>query len=43
VRDNWAALVPFAPGVESYVNVMTEYEEDCVHRAYGKVRAARAN
>jgi FAD/FMN-containing dehydrogenase len=35
VRDYWSALVPFAPGVGSYVNFMSEYEEDRVKNAYG--------
>jgi FAD/FMN-containing dehydrogenase len=35
VRDYWSALVPFAPGVGSYVNFMSEYEEDRVKSAYG--------
>ena len=36
VRDYWSALVPFAPGVGSYVNFMSEYEEDRVRSAYGE-------
>ncbi len=35
VRDYWSALVPHAKGVGSYVNFMTEYEEDRVRAAYG--------
>jgi FAD/FMN-containing dehydrogenase len=35
VRDYWSALVQHAAGVGSYVNFMTEYEEDRVRNAYG--------
>ena len=35
VRDYWSALVPHAAGVGSYVNFMTEYDEDRVRSAYG--------
>jgi FAD/FMN-containing dehydrogenase len=35
VRDYWSALVPYGSGVGSYVNFMTEYEEDRVRAAYG--------
>jgi len=35
VRDCWADLVQHAGGVGSYVNFMTEYEEDRVRSAYG--------
>jgi FAD/FMN-containing dehydrogenase len=35
VRDYWSALVPHAAGVGSYVNFMSEYEEDRVRAAYG--------
>ena len=41
VRDYWAALVPHAKGVGSYVNFMTEYEEDRVRAAYGPQKYAR--
>jgi len=34
-RAYWSALVPHAAGVGSYVNFMTEYEEDRVRSAYG--------
>ena len=34
-RDYWSALVPHASGVGSYVNFMSEYEEDRVRAAYG--------
>jgi hypothetical protein len=34
-RSYWAALVEHAVGVGSYVNFMTEYEEDRVRAAYG--------
>jgi FAD/FMN-containing dehydrogenase len=35
VRAYWSALVPYATGVGSYVNFMTEYEENRVRSAYG--------
>jgi FAD/FMN-containing dehydrogenase len=35
VRDYWADLVSHADNVGSYVNFMTEYEEDRVRKAYG--------
>jgi FAD/FMN-containing dehydrogenase len=35
VRAYWSALVEHAAGVGSYVNFMTEYEEDRVRAAYG--------
>ncbi len=35
VRDYWSALVPHAIGVGSYVNFMTEVEDDRVRAAYG--------
>jgi len=35
VRTYWSALVEHAVGVGSYVNFMTEYEEDRVRSAYG--------
>ena len=35
VREYWAALVEHAAGIGSYVNFMTEYEEDRVRNAYG--------
>jgi len=34
-RSFWSALVEHAVGVGSYVNFMTEYEEDRVRNAYG--------
>ncbi len=34
-RDYWSALVDHAVGVGSYVNFMTEYDEDRVRSAYG--------
>jgi hypothetical protein len=34
-RDCWSALVPHAGNVGSYVNFMSEYEEDRVRAAYG--------
>ncbi len=35
VRDYWSALVPHAAGVGSYVNFMSEYDEDRIRSAYG--------
>ncbi|MDT4940652.1 MAG: hypothetical protein QOJ34_741, partial [Pseudonocardiales bacterium] len=35
VRDYWSALVDHAPGTGSYVNFMTEYDENRVRNAYG--------
>jgi len=35
VRGLWEALRPFATGSGSYVNFMTDYEEDRVRAAYG--------
>ena len=35
VRAYWSALVEHAVGVGSYVNFMTDYEEDRVRNAYG--------
>ena len=35
VRAYWSSLVQHADGVGSYVNFMTEYEEDRVRSAYG--------
>lgn len=34
-RDYWSALVKHAAGVGSYVNFMTDYEEDRVRSAHG--------
>ena len=34
-RTFWSALTPHAVGVGSYVNFMSEYEEDRVRAAYG--------
>jgi FAD/FMN-containing dehydrogenase len=41
VRAYWADLVQHAPGVGSYVNFMTEYDEDRVRAAYGPAKYAR--
>ena len=41
VRNFWADLVNHAPHVGSYVNFMTEYEEDRVRAAYGADKYAR--
>lgn len=35
VRDYWSALVTHAVGVGSYVNFMTEYDEDRIRSSYG--------
>lgn len=35
VRSFWSALVPHAVGVGSYVNFMTDPDEDRVRAAYG--------
>jgi hypothetical protein len=40
-RDCWSALVPHAGGVASYVNFMSEYEEDRVRASYGPVKYDR--
>ncbi len=41
VRAFWSALVPHAVGVGSYINFLTEYEEDRVRSAYGPEKYAR--
>ena len=41
VRTFWSALVPHAVGVGSYVNFMTEPEEDRVRAAYGPQKYER--
>ena len=35
VREYWSALVPHAEGVGSYVNFMTELDDDRIRSAYG--------
>ena len=35
VRDYWSALVPHAVGVGSYVNFMSDIEDDRIRNAYG--------
>ncbi|HEY7429135.1 MAG TPA: FAD-binding oxidoreductase [Streptosporangiaceae bacterium] len=40
-RDCWSALVPHAGGVASYVNFMSEYEEDRVKASYGPAKYQR--
>ncbi len=35
VRSFWQALLPHTPGVGSYINAMTEVEEDRLRAAYG--------
>ncbi len=41
VRDFWSALVPHAAGVGSYVNFMTEFEENRVRASYGDTKYER--
>jgi FAD/FMN-containing dehydrogenase len=41
VRDFWSALVPHAAGVGSYVNFMTDPEQDRVLAAYGPEKYER--
>jgi FAD/FMN-containing dehydrogenase len=41
VRDFWQALLPHAGGAGSYVNFMSEYEEDRVRAAYGAEKYER--
>jgi FAD/FMN-containing dehydrogenase len=41
VRALWEALVPHAAGSGSYVNFMTDYEEDRVRAAYGPAKYDR--
>jgi hypothetical protein len=41
VRAFWSDLVPFAPGVGSYVNFMTEFEADRVRASYGAAKYDR--
>lgn len=40
-KDLWEALLPHATGVGSYVNFMTEYDEDRVLASYGKAKYDR--
>ena len=41
VRDFWSDLLPHASGVGSYVNFMTEHEENRVRAAYGPAKYER--
>jgi len=41
VRDYWAALAPHASGTGSYVNFMSEYDEDRVRASYGQAKFDR--
>jgi len=41
VRAFWSDLVPHATGVGSYVNFMSEYEENRVRAAYGPEKYER--
>jgi FAD/FMN-containing dehydrogenase len=41
VRNMWTALKPYASGIGSYVNFMSENEEDRIRAAYGDAKFAR--
>jgi hypothetical protein len=41
VREFWADLVPHAPSVGSYVNFMSEFEEDRIRASYGPAKYDR--
>ena len=41
VREFWSELVPYAEGTGSYVNFMSEFEEDRVRASYGPDKYAR--
>ena len=41
VRSFWDALRPYAIGIGSYVNGMTEFEEDRVRASYGAAKYQR--
>jgi FAD binding domain/Berberine and berberine like len=41
VRSFWDALQPFALGIGSYVNLMTEFEPDRVRASYGRAKHDR--
>ena len=41
VRDTWSDLVPHAGGVGSYVNFMSEFEEERVRASYGPSKYER--
>ena len=41
VRSLWEALRPFAADSGSYVNFMTDYDEDRVRAAYGPAKYER--
>jgi len=41
VRSFWSDLVPHASGVGSYVNFMSEYEDDRVLASYGREKYER--
>lgn len=41
VRDYWSALVPLTSSTGSYVNFMSEYDEDRVRAAYGPEKYER--
>ncbi|RNL84981.1 FAD-binding oxidoreductase [Halostreptopolyspora alba] len=41
VRSFWSALQPYSAGASSYVNFMSEYEDDRVRAAYGNEKYTR--
>jgi FAD/FMN-containing dehydrogenase len=41
VRSFWSALVPHSSGVGSYVNFMSEFEEDRIRNSYGDAKYDR--
>jgi hypothetical protein len=41
VREFWSALLPYASGSGSYVNFMSEYDEDRVRVSYGAAKYER--
>jgi hypothetical protein len=43
VRSAWADLVPHAGGVGSYINFMSEFEEDRIRASYGAEKYQRLN
>jgi hypothetical protein len=40
-RDFWSELVPFASGIGSYVNFMSEFEQDRIRASYGSAKYDR--
>jgi FAD/FMN-containing dehydrogenase len=41
VRDFWSALLPYASGSGSYINFMSEYDEDRVRASFGAAKYER--